>query len=120
MDTVMSPPSEPLPTPPASSATPSHHPSPLPQPRRQPLKPGGVKESALIRYLDNAVNNVQKNVDNRVHKQKVEDGGIGGTGEGYRAFWEAAKDLDGIIDVVWVSGSRECVLHGNAEGSCSG
>jgi hypothetical protein len=29
-----------------------------------------------------------------------------GEEEGYKAFWEVAKDLDGLVDVVWVSGSR--------------
>lgn len=93
-----------LPTPPASSAASSQHASPLPQPRRHPLKPGGSKESDLIRYLDHSVNKVQKRVDNRVtnrhDKQTV------GKDEGYHAFWEVAADLDGLIDVVWVSGSR--------------
>jgi len=28
-----------------------------------------------------------------------------GEEEGYKAFWEVAKDLDGLVDVVWVSGS---------------
>jgi hypothetical protein len=93
-----------LPTPPASSATASQHPSPLPQPRRRPLQPGGTKESELIRYLDHGVNQIQKRVDNRVTNRK-EKPAID-QADGYRAFWEVAKDLDGLVDVVWVSGSR--------------
>ncbi|CAO2658041.1 Nn.00g073010.m01.CDS01 [Neocucurbitaria sp. VM-36] len=92
-----------LPTPPASSATLSQHASPLPQPRRHPLKPGGPRESELIRYLDHAVNCIQKRVDNRITNRRVKP--APGEEEGYRAFWEVAKDLDGIVDVVWVSGS---------------
>lgn len=91
-------------TPPASSATPSQHPSPLPQSRRHPLKPGGSKESELIRYLDHGVNRVQKRVDNRLTNRKVKP--TPGAGEGYGTFWEVANDLDGLVDVVWVSGSR--------------
>lgn len=91
-------------TPPASSATPSQHASPLPQPRRHALKPGGSKESDLIRYLDHGVNNVQKRVDNRLTHRKVKP--APGEEEGYGAFWEVAKQLDGLADVVWVSGSR--------------
>ncbi|RMZ67457.1 meiotic recombination dmc1 [Pyrenophora seminiperda CCB06] len=90
------------PTPPASNA-PSQHPSPLPQPRKHPLKPGGPRESDLIRYLDHGVNNVQKRVDNRVTNRKHKP--APGEAEGYKAFWEVAKDLDGLVDVVWVSGS---------------
>jgi hypothetical protein len=93
-----------LPTPPASSAAPSQHASPLPQPRSNPLKPGGPRESELIRYLDHGVNSIQKRVDNRVNNRKVQP--VPGEEEGYRAFWEVVKDLDGLVDVVWVSGSR--------------
>lgn len=93
-----------FPTPPASSATHSQHASALPQPRRHPLKPGGHKESELIRYLDHVVNNTQKRVDNRVTNRKSEP--ALGEEEGYSAFWEVAKDLDALVDVVWVSGSR--------------
>ncbi|EDU47590.1 TFB6 domain containing protein [Pyrenophora tritici-repentis] len=90
------------PTPPASNA-PSQHPSPLPQPRKHPLKPGGWRESDLIQYLDHGVNSIQKRVDNRMTNRKLKP--APGEEEGYKAFWEVAKDLDGLVDVVWVSGS---------------
>jgi hypothetical protein len=96
-----------LPTPPASSAAASQHPSPLPQPRRRALQPGGTKESELIRYLDHGLNQIQKRVDNRVTHRKTP--ALLSQAEGYRAFWEVAKDLDGLVDVVWVSGSRMCL-----------
>ncbi|KAH8728488.1 hypothetical protein GQ44DRAFT_702387 [Phaeosphaeriaceae sp. PMI808] len=92
-----------FPTPPTSSATPSQHASPLPQSRRQPLKPGGPKESELIRYLDHGVNSIQKRVDNRTTNSK--NRGAQGEAEGYRAFSDVAKDLGALVDVVWVSGS---------------
>ncbi|KAF3049557.1 hypothetical protein E8E11_004784 [Didymella keratinophila] len=92
-----------LPTPPASSATASQHPSPLPQPRRHPLQPGGTKESELIRYLDHGLIQIQKRVDNRVTHRKTP--ALLGQEEGYRTFWKVAKDLDSLVDVVWVSGS---------------
>lgn len=88
-----------FPTPPASSMA-----SPLPKPRRYPLQPGGMKESELIRYLDHGVNQIQKRVDNRVTNRKKP--ALLGQEDGYRVFWEVAKDLDGLVDVVWVSGSR--------------
>ncbi|KAH3966608.1 hypothetical protein HBI25_129350 [Parastagonospora nodorum] len=90
-------------TPPASSTTTSQHASTLPQPRRQPLRPGGPKESELIRYLDHGVNSIQKRVDNRVTNRKSKSA-IDGE-DGYSAFHEVAKDLDALVDVVWVSGS---------------
>ncbi|KAJ4337323.1 hypothetical protein N0V95_008372 [Ascochyta clinopodiicola] len=103
MASITSPSRVELPTPPASSIATSQHPSPLPQPRRHPLQPGGAKESELIRYLDHGVNRIQKRVDNRVTNRKTP--ALLGQEEGYRAFWEVAKDLDGLLNVVWVSGS---------------
>jgi hypothetical protein len=94
-----------FPTPPASSVAHSQHASALPQPRRHPLKPGGAKESELIRYLDHGVNSIQKRVDNRVTNRKTKP--ALGEDEGYSAFFEVAKDLDALVDVVWVSGSRK-------------
>ncbi|KAF2820672.1 hypothetical protein CC86DRAFT_411962 [Ophiobolus disseminans] len=92
-----------FPTPPASSAAASQHASPLPQPRRRPLKPGGPKESELITYLDHGINIIQKRADNRITNRKIKP--ALGEEEGYSAFFEVAKDLDALVDVVWVSGS---------------
>ncbi|XPS79864.1 hypothetical protein M3J09_011835 [Ascochyta lentis] len=103
MASITSPIHADLPTPPTSSIATSQHPSPLPQPRRHPLQPGGTKESELIRYLDHGVNRIQKRVDNRITNRKTP--ALLGQEEGYRAFWEVAEDLDGLVDVVWVSGS---------------
>ncbi|KAF5846061.1 hypothetical protein GGP41_008567 [Bipolaris sorokiniana] len=107
MATASSPASAPfaenLPTPPASFAAPSQHPSPLPQPRKHPLKPGGPRESDLIRYLDHGINSIQKRVDNRMTNRKLKP--ETGEEQGYSAFWEVARDLDGLVDVVWVSAS---------------
>lgn len=102
-DSASAPPADDLPTPPASSAAPSQHASPLPQPRKHPLKPGGSRESELIRYLDHGINRIQKRVDNRMTNRKLKP--TSGEEAGYSAFWEVAKDLDGLVDVVWVSGS---------------
>jgi hypothetical protein len=58
----------------------------------------------LISYLDHGVNSIQKRVDNRMTNRKIKP--APGEDDGYRAYWEVAKDLDGLVDVVWVSGSR--------------
>ncbi|KAL5119687.1 hypothetical protein ACEQ8H_002293 [Pleosporales sp. CAS-2024a] len=93
-----------FPTPPASLAASSQHASMLPQPRRHALKPGGPKESGLIQYLDRGVNAIQKRVDNRVIRRKTAAPRPGHE-EGYASFFQVAHDLDGLVDVVWVSGS---------------
>ncbi|KAF2743040.1 hypothetical protein M011DRAFT_411356 [Sporormia fimetaria CBS 119925] len=90
-----------MPTPPASSVVPSSLSSPLPRPRRHPLKPGSHKETDVIQYLDHGLNLVQQRVDNRLRKRRDGDAGV----EGYRHFAEAEKDLSSFIDIVWVSGS---------------
>lgn len=88
-----------------------------------PLKPGGVKESSIINYVDAKILRI-----NRRHAKKFSssfgDGdaddhkGRGGRGnevsdadeeqsKGYESFKEVVKDIEEIIDVVWVSGTRE-------------
>lgn len=107
MASIASPGRADLPTPPASSVAASQHASPLPQPRQRPLPPGGTKETSLISYLDHGLNQIQKRVDNRATHRKTP--ALMGQEQGYHAFWEVAKDLDGLVDVVWVSGSRMSV-----------
>lgn len=90
-------------TPPASSVASSHHPSPLPQPRKKPLTPGGPKESELISYLDHTITLVRGRWAKRMFQEELS----ASDAKGYKGFGEAATDIDGLIDVVWVSGSRK-------------
>ncbi|KAK7186927.1 hypothetical protein DPSP01_011624 [Paraphaeosphaeria sporulosa] len=94
-----------LPTPPESSFAPSvqtapsvHKAAPLPRPRKHPLLSGGQKEMSLIFYLDRALEHVGKRATNR-HVKELLPGEVAG----YKSFAEVAKDLDPLIDVVWVS-----------------
>ncbi|OCK84561.1 hypothetical protein K432DRAFT_257551, partial [Lepidopterella palustris CBS 459.81] len=87
-------------TPPPSSVTPSTITNPLPHPRQRPLKSGGPKESALIRYLDEHILLAKR----RWAKRRFDDGSAGDV-KGYHSFKEAGKDIDSLIDVVWVSGT---------------
>lgn len=92
-------------TPPESSIAPSvqtapsvHRAAPLPQPRKHPLLPGGQKETSLIFYLDRALDNVGLKASNR----NVVDL-LPGEKPGYKSFIQVVKDLDPLIDIVWVS-----------------
>jgi hypothetical protein len=80
-----------------------------------PLKPGGVKESSLINYVDGKILRI-----NRRHAKKlssvIDDQNDAGSGDqdkdeeqakGYESFKEVVKDIEEVIDVVWVSGTRE-------------
>lgn len=88
----------------ASTATPS----PLPRQRNHPLIAGSMKETGVINHLDRCLLGV-----NRRHAKKfsrVYEGQGGGEGEeqerGYENFKEIGRDIEGLIDVVWVSGTR--------------
>ncbi|KAL0264279.1 hypothetical protein SLS55_000226 [Diplodia seriata] len=88
-------------TPPTSSIASAS--SRLPHPRSKPLKTGGPKESAFIRYADERVRQMRRRYAKR------EGGGGGGGGDndvkGYAGLKEACRDVDALVDVVWVSGT---------------
>ena len=89
------------PTPPESSFTPSvHYASALPRPRKTPLPSGGQKETSLIFYLDRALDKVGRRATNK-HVKELLPGEL----PGYKSFAEVVKDLDPLIDVVWISGT---------------
>ncbi|KAK0509179.1 hypothetical protein JMJ35_008550 [Cladonia borealis] len=95
-----------LPSPPASTAT-SASPAPpvLPRPRANPLKPGSSKESSFIDYVDNKLLGVSRRYEKRYNADFEDEATSGIEGRGYESFGEMAKDLEAVIDVVWVSGT---------------
>lgn len=99
---------EELPTPPASSVAPSTHPNPLPKPRKHPLKPGSPKEAELISFLARGLGHVQVRIHNRTNRRNMSTL-MESEEKGYRTFAEAAKDLEPLVDVIWVSGSRKSI-----------
>ncbi|KAH8692409.1 hypothetical protein BGW36DRAFT_387551 [Talaromyces proteolyticus] len=92
----------------ASTITPSH----LPRQRTHPLRPGSNKESSLINHVDAQIRNI-----NRRHAKKFSSdidehtdasdgpGAEGGGEKGYDSFREVVRDIERVIDVVWVSGT---------------
>jgi len=85
----------------------------LPQPRSTPLKPGSPKESSFIDYVDRKLLAVSRRYEKRFIND-IEDEGQSGKGRGYEDFGELAKDLEGVIDIIWVSGTRmenQCKDH---------
>lgn len=96
-----------LPSPPASTATSaSPAPSVLPRPRANPLKPGSSKESSFIDYVDNKLLGISRRYEKRYNADFEDEATSGIEGRGYERFGEMAKDLEAVIDVVWVSGTR--------------
>jgi Subunit 11 of the general transcription factor TFIIH len=78
--------------------------STLPSQRARPLKSGSMKETAVISHVDNRFLKI-----NRRHAKKFSSA-IGGQDKpeerGYESFKEVVKDLEAIIDIVWVTGTR--------------
>lgn len=88
--------------------------SALPQPRDSPLRAGGSKESTLIRHLDSKILHVQRRFARRTtfSLNALNDGAQlqaanlwPGDIKGYANMKEACKEIEELVDVVWVSGT---------------
>ncbi|GFF55781.1 hypothetical protein IFM51744_08724 [Aspergillus udagawae] len=83
----------------SSTATPV-----LPKPRSHPLKAGSMKEMTVINHIDMQLLKI-----NRRHAKKFsstyDDQSQQDLERGYESFQEVAKDIEGLIDVLWVSGT---------------
>ncbi|KAF6226253.1 hypothetical protein HO133_009119 [Letharia lupina] len=95
-----------LPSPPASSfnSPPAGY-TILPQPRSTPLKPGSAKESSFIDYVDRKLLEISRRYEKRFNADFEDEAMSGIQGRGYESYGELARDLEGVIDVVWVSGT---------------
>lgn len=101
---------------PITSPAPSHSSlsssttSNLPHPRTKPLKAGSAKEDAARRYVEGRLLGISRryvkkfqSLDDDPDDRK--DGEV--VVKGYTDFKEAATDLSEVIDVLWLSGTRE-------------
>ncbi|KAB8228122.1 general transcription factor IIH subunit TFB6 family, partial [Aspergillus alliaceus] len=79
-------------------------PSILPKPRSHPLKPGSAKEAFVINHVDKTILTI-----NRRHAKKFssvfDDQAQQESEKGYESFKEVAKDIEGLVDVLWVTGT---------------
>ena len=93
-----------LPSPPPSTAGSDvvSHPL-LPQHRANPLRPGSQKQSSLIDYVDTKLLHISRRYEKRFDGIENSDNE---EERGYSSFAEMAKDLDAIVDVVWISATR--------------
>lgn len=75
----------------------------LPNPRAHPLKPGGTKESTFIRFIDQGILRIERRYAKRGTEMadKQEDAST----RGYEGFQEAARDIEKLFDLIWVSGT---------------
>lgn len=79
----------------------------LPQPRSRPLKPGSSKECSLISYIDARLLQVSGRYEKRFSARLHTFGDETSPRKGYESFTELVSDLESVIDVVWVSGTRK-------------
>ena len=75
----------------------------LPETRRTLLKHGGSKEARVFEYLDRAIDSI----DGKVERKYEAIGGNRSTSSavGYRKLDEMVKDIDDVVNVIWVSGT---------------
>ena len=71
------------------------------------MKPGGSKESGFIDYVDQKLLGISRRYEKRFNTALKTELTPDIEGRGYEGFKDAAKDLDAIVDVVWVSGTRK-------------
>jgi len=68
------------------------------------LKSASAKETAFINFVDHGIQQVTKRY---AMKHGNEEGDNNDDIGGYGSFREAARDIEKLVDVVWVSGTRE-------------
>jgi hypothetical protein len=76
--------------------------SALPHPRGKSLKPGSSKEDLVRRYVEEKLMHTS-----RRYVKKFGQAGPGDDVVGYKSFSEVCKDLDSVVNVLWLSGTRE-------------
>lgn len=93
--------SQTLPSPaPSSSSARSN--AALPHPRAKSLRPGSGKEDTVRRYVEERLAMVSRRYVKKHGNAEPGDQVIG-----YKSFAELCKDLHGVIDVIWLSGTRK-------------
>lgn len=110
-----------LPSPPPSSTNSVSNASAiLPHPRSTPLKPGSSKESSFVDYVDRKLLAVSRRYEKRFNTDFEDTDAFDPKSKGYEDFGELAQDLEGVIDIVWVSATRretQChdMIHANSD-----
>ncbi|KAL9613152.1 MAG: hypothetical protein Q9167_002317 [Letrouitia subvulpina] len=95
-----------LPSPPESPYTANSAPRfELPHPRFRPLRNGSNKESSFINHVDQTLLAISRQYEKRYNLGLGDEDILLENERGYDNFGEIAKDINGVIDVVWVSGT---------------
>lgn len=99
-----------LPSPSPSTTSSLRSQTNLPHPRSHPLIAGSKKEDTARRYVETQLLKISRKfvkkfsvLDGEEDDEKVDV-------KGYGSFNEVARDLDEIVDVLWLSGTRKLWL----------
>ena len=76
----------------------------LPTPRVRPLRAGSQKEVAFINYVDSKILHINRRYAKKFSSDRGE---VDEEARGYDTFEDVVEDLDHVLDVVWVSGTRK-------------
>lgn len=111
------PPGGTLPSPAPSGSSSTRPASHLPHPRAKSLQPGSNKEAMVRRYVEDKMLYINRRYVKKFSPAELDDSLVG-----YRSFGEVSRDLDGVVNVLWLSGTREfksyLLLHHNTADCC--
>lgn len=91
---------------PAPSATSIRSVSGLPHPRGHALRPGSAKEDKVRNFVSQRMLHISRRF--------VKKSGLAAPGDdvvGYKSMAELCKDAEGLIDIIWLSGTRKLLLN---------
>lgn len=84
----------------------SNAPTTLPRTRSNPLKSGSFKEKSFIMFVDQELLEISRRYRKRFKIGLADKPVLAADDVGYESFVPLAKDMESIIDVIWVSGTR--------------
>jgi hypothetical protein len=87
---------------PAPSATSTRSVAGLPHPRGHALRPGSVKEDKVRHFVAARMSHISRRFAKKSAIAAPEDDVVG-----YRSMSELCKDLDELINIIWLSGTRK-------------
>lgn len=90
-----------LPSPAPSNASSSIS-SSLPHPRSHPLRAGSAKEEAARRYVEARLLHISRRYTKKFQPAQPDE-----NVHGYESMVDVSKDLGEVVNVLWLSGTRE-------------
>ena len=100
-------PSLPSPAPSTTSTTRPNAPG-LPHPRGHALRAGSAKEAKVREFYKDRMEHISRRFFKRPGSS--EHHFLADDGTGYKSISELCKDLDEVINIVWLSGTRKCPI----------